>query len=65
MSTRTDTEPSSDTLGIPETRDELVLGCAVCHGKCAVKETILFFRIGERFEVAHLDCALPARPVRS
>lgn len=64
MPGRTDTT-KNDTLGIPETsadRDELQLGCDICKGSCAVKETLLFWRIGDEFKVAHIDCGLP--PVR-
>jgi len=70
MRSRTDNSrstTSNDTLGVPQQRaaeDELKLGCDVCHGSCAVKETLLFWRISgpQQFAVAHLDCALP--PVR-
>jgi len=69
MPKRTDTAPksNSDTLGIPAPRpaDDEPNGCAVCHGRCAITETVLFWCIGEKFFAAHPDCALPPMRVPS
>lgn len=62
------TDTASDTHGIPEPRDpenELKFGCCVCFGECAVTETQLFLHIGDRVQVAHVNCIAPPLRVRS
>ncbi len=66
MYARTDTTPSSDTLGIPEKRSapeqaettgELEFTCPLCQGGIPASETVLFWRVGDHYVVVHLECA--------
>lgn len=73
MPTRTDTSPSSDTLGIPAKRlppkrvgEPLEHSCPLCPRPILSQDTVLFWRTDDgQYVVVHPDCARTAAARKS